>query len=95
MREDKVMKNKVVEFRNGIFTASSRTYGEIIMEPIVRKVLGLSKSSTSENDAENVDGEFVEIKCSKVLLTPKKEKNITIVERVLLDIENNCQICRI
>ena len=89
MREDKVMKNKVVEFRNGIFTASSRTYGEIIMEPIVRKVLGLSKSSTSENDAENVDGEFVEIKCSKVLLTPKKEKNITIVERVLLDIENN------
>ena len=83
------MMNNTLTFRNGIFTASSRTYGEIIMEPIVRKVLGLSKSSTSENDAENVDGEFVEIKCSKVLLTPKKEKNITIVERVLLDIENN------
>jgi len=83
------MNNNTLTFRNGIFTASSRTYGEIIMEPIIRKIRGLSESDTSKNDAVNDNGEFEEIKCSKVLVTPKQEKNITIVERVLLDIENN------
>ena len=83
------MEHKIKEFRNGVMTASSRTYGEIIMEPIIRKIRGLSESDTSKNDAVNDNGEFEEIKCSKVLVTPKQEKNITIVERVLLDIENN------
>lgn len=83
------MMNNTLTFRNGIFTSSSRTYGEIIMEPIIRKIRGLSESDTGENDAVNGNGEFEEIKCSKVLLVPKQGKNITIVERVLLNIENN------
>ena len=66
------MKHKIKdftkEFRNGMFLAPSRTYGETYMEPIIRKILGLSESPTGENDALDDNGEFGEIKCSKILI---------------------------
>ena len=81
------MKRKIEKFRNGIFLASSRTYGERFMEPIIRKILGLSESPTGENDALNDNGEFGEIKCSKVLWT--KPKTNSLLERIISENENN------
>ena len=81
------MKKYVEQFRNGMFLAPSRTYGENFMEPIIRKIRGLFKSDTDENDALNYNGEPEEIKCSKVLLT--KPKTNSLVERIILESENN------
>ena len=77
------MNKEVEKFRNNIFTAQGRVYGEIFMEPIIRKIRGLSVSDTDENDAKNGDGEFVEIKCSKVLLKKKQNKNNTLLEQIM------------
>tara|TARA_Y100000310_G_scaffold48776_1_gene45126 strand:+ start:175 stop:735 length:561 start_codon:yes stop_codon:yes gene_type:complete len=81
------MKRKIEKFRNGMFFAPSRTYGESYMEPIIRKILGLSESPTGENDALNDNGEFGEIKCSKVLWT--KPKTNSLLERIISENENN------
>ena len=81
------MRHEVKKFRDGMFEAPSRTYGETYMEPIIRKFKGLSESSTGENDAENDNGGAEEIKCSKVLST--KPKTNSLVERIILESENN------
>jgi len=81
--------NVIENFRNGIFVASSRTYGEKIIEPIIRKILGLHESNTDENDAVNDNGEFLELKASKVLKATLKKKNLSLVERVLLENDND------
>jgi|6_EtaG_2_1085325.scaffolds.fasta_scaffold98897_2 hypothetical protein len=75
MSGQRVMKHKIKKFRNNIFVAGPRVYGEQFMEPIIRKIRGLFESDTDENDAKNGDDEFVEIKCSKVLLKTQKNKN--------------------
>jgi|TARA_Y100000310_G_C20432291_1_gene692041 hypothetical protein len=81
--------NKLIEkFRNGIFLASSRTYGEIFMEPIIRKWKGLSESDTDENDGVNDNGDPEEIKCSKVLL-PIQNKKAFLLEKIMTVAENN------
>ena len=82
-----MMNSNSKKFRDGMFLASSRTYGETYMEPIIRKILGLSESPTGENDALDDNGEFGEIKCSKILLTKPKGKSL--VERIILESENN------
>ena len=79
------MKDRIKDFRNGMFLAPSRTYGETFMEPIVRKKKGLSKSASGENDAENSEGLYEEIKCSKVL-KPKPKKD-SLLERIILENE--------
>ena len=81
------MTNKVKQFRDGMFLASSRTYGETYMEPIIRKNCALFETVTSENDAKNNNGETEEIKCSKILSTKPKEKSL--VERVISESEND------
>jgi hypothetical protein len=81
------MKNIILNFRNGMFQAASRTYGETYMEPIIRKKKGLSESATGENDAENSEGKFEEIKCSKVLRT--KIKKDFLLESILSENENS------
>jgi hypothetical protein len=77
-----------IKFRNGMFLAPSRTYGENFMEPILRKYLGLSKSNTPKNDAVNDNGKPQEIKCSQVLLSRPKKK-ASLVEKIILESENN------
>jgi hypothetical protein len=79
--------NEIEHFRNGMFLAPSRTYGETYMEPIIRKICGLSKSSTSENDALNENNEGVEVKCSKVLQVKAKSKSL--LERIIAESEND------
>ena len=81
------MEHKIEKFRDGMFEAPSRTYGESYMEPIIRTICKLFESDTSENDAENDNGEAEEIKCTKVLRTKPKGKSL--VERIILESENN------
>ena len=81
------MRNNTLTFRDGMFLAPSRTYGETYMEPIIRNICKLSESTTSENDAKNDNGEAEEIKCTKVLRTKPKGKSL--VERIILESENN------
>ena len=81
------MKRKIEKFRNGMFEAPSRTYGETYMEPIIRKFKGLSESSTGENDAKNGNGDAEEIKCTKILST--KPNGNSLVERIILESENS------
>ena len=81
-----MMNSNSKKFRDGMFLAPSRRYGETYMEPIIRKILGLSESPTGENDALDDNGEFGEIKCSKILSifnpTP------TLIESVILENDN-------
>jgi|TARA_R110000744_G_scaffold339290_1_gene444449 hypothetical protein len=81
------MRNKVKQFRDGMFLAPSRTYGETYMEPIIRKNCTLFETPTSENDAKNNNGDAEEIKCTKVLWT--KPKGNSLVERIILESVNN------
>ena len=87
LKGQKVMNKEVIKFRNGMFFSSSRNCGETYVEVIVRKVLGLFRSDTKDNDAITTDGEFVEIKSSKVL-TEKKESP-SFRETIMLEYENN------
>jgi hypothetical protein len=80
-------KNEVMEFRNGIFLASSRTYGETIIEPIIRKLFGLNKPNSADCDSISKKGIRGEIKASKVLSSVKRKKNVSFIDRILL--ENN------
>ena len=81
------MEHKIEKFRDGMFEAPSRTYGESYMEPIIRTICKLFESDTSENDAKNDKDEAEEIKCTKVLRTKPKGKSL--VERIILESENN------
>lgn len=77
------------KFRDSMFLASSRTMGEIYMEPIIRKFRRLHPTPTDENDAVNDDGKFSEIKCARVLLKKQKKKEISLAEEVVSVSENN------
>lgn len=54
-------------FRDGIFFAPSRTYGEQYIEPIIRHKYKLSPSNSGNFDAKGSHGVRYEIKSSKVL----------------------------
>ena len=86
LKGKKVMNNKVEQFRNGMFLASSRRCGETYMEPILRKFYGWIKSLTKDNDAINAVGKYIEIKCSKVLIELLKDPSLT--ESVILENDN-------
>jgi hypothetical protein len=76
-------------FKEGIFFAPSRTYGEQYIEPIIREVLDLNKSKTNENDAIDKMGKYFEIKSSKVLKLTKKEKKLSLIAKILLENDKN------
>lgn len=76
--------------RDGLFSASSRTYGETYMEPAIRQILGLVKPSSSDHDAfDSVNNEKYEIKCSKVLKAKDKTKNNKLLTSILKEAKNN------
>jgi hypothetical protein len=65
--------------RNSIFLASSRTYSETYMEPLLRRKYNLTKSVDNSHDAINQFKEHGELKSSKTLrkVYPKrKEKSL-------------------
>lgn len=77
------------KFRDSVFLASSRTYGETIIEPIIREYLGLTKPNTNDYDAIDDNGIRFELKASKVLTSQKKKKNITFLDKILLEYDNS------
>ena len=82
--------NMIVEqFRDGIFRSASRTYGEQYIEPILRKYYGWEESNEGANDAVGNDGQLIEIKASKVLLSTEKKENISLVERIISENHND------
>lgn len=64
--------------RAGIFSASSRTYGESYIEPAIRKIFGVQKSGSSDFDAYDEKNNLkYEIKSAKVLSPkPKTEESV-------------------
>jgi hypothetical protein len=86
------MKKNIKEsdkFRNGMFLAASRTYGEIFIEPIIRKYFGLNKPTVNDYDAIDINGIRFEIKASKILTNIKNKKKVSLVEKVILENDNS------
>lgn len=84
-----------INLRQGLFMASNRTYGETYMEPVIRRILGLTKPSISTHDAVDAKkGQKYEIKASKVLLGRAKTENNNLFDKVISNAELD-QIARI
>jgi hypothetical protein len=79
---------QIEKFRDGIFLAASRTYGEKFIEPIIREYLRLTKPTTNDYDATDNYGIRFEIKSTKVLTGQKRKKNLTLLEKILSENDN-------
>jgi len=62
--------------RDALFIAPSRTYGESLMEPIIREIFGYIKPESGDSDAENpLNKKKSEIKSARVTTKrPNKKK---------------------
>lgn len=91
MDKKTVNKNNMIveQFRDGIFRSASRTYGEQYIEPILRKYYGWDESKGGANDAVGNEGQLIEIKASKVLLSTEKKQNISLVDRIISENHND------
>ena len=75
--------------RDGLFLASSRTYAEQYIEPLLRDRYDLLEPSGGDYDAIGKDGTKYEIKACKVLLATKNGKGSrSILERILFELTN-------
>lgn len=82
--------NKTLEqFRNGIFRAPSRTYGEKYIEPILRALFKWDETVGNENDAIDIYKMYKEIKSSKVLLKQENKKNMSLVDKIIYENYND------
>ena len=73
---------EAISLRDGLFFASSRTYGESYMEPLIRKIFNYTKPETSDYDAEDlIKNETFELKSAKVM-KPKLNKSQCLFERI-------------
>ena len=78
-----------MEVRNGLFLASSRTYAEQYIEPLIREKFGLSEPLTDDYDALGLGGEKYEIKSSKVLKVSENTKaSKRLLSRILYENSN-------
>ena len=83
------IKNLVTKVRDGLFLASSRSYGEQYVEPFIREKYELSEPKTNDNDGTDKDGKRYEIKSCKVLRATSNGKKLkTILDRILFETEN-------
>jgi len=72
--------------RNGLFLASSRSYAEQYIEPLIRDKYGLQEPSDNDHDARDQDGIKYEIKASKVLRdTGNTSKLKSLYERIIFE----------
>ena len=79
----------VRKIRDGLFLASSRTYGEQYVEPFIRAKYNLAEPASSDHDAVDKTGKKYEIKACKVLRATHNGKNSkSIIERILFEIGN-------
>ena len=80
----------IARIRNGLFLASSRTYGEQYIEPAVRKKYNLQQSKTNDSDATDQNGTRFEIKACKVMRnTENSATSKTILARILFENDNS------
>jgi hypothetical protein len=81
-------KSLSIQVRNGLFLASSRTYGEQYLEPFVRAKYGLLEPETGDHDAIGSDGHQYEIKACKVLRASENGKAKPLLDRILYENRN-------
>lgn len=75
--------------RNGLFLASSRTYGEQYIEPLIRERYSLQDPDSSDHDARDKYGSKYEIKASKVLNQTNNGKGTkSVLDRIVFENEN-------
>jgi hypothetical protein len=80
----------VLRVRNGLFLASSRTYAEQYVEPLVREKYDLLLPNGDDHDAIGRDGVKYEIKASKVLHPKDNGKNSkNLIDRVLFESDHH------
>jgi hypothetical protein len=76
----------VQKFRNGLFLASSRTYAEQYVEPLIRAKYDLLEPTGGHHDALSRTGIRYEIKASKVLHPTGNGKNSrTLFDRIMFE----------
>ena len=77
------------KIRNGLFLASSRTYGEQYIEPLIREKFQLGEPLSNDHDAVDSAGIKYEIKACKVLSeTQNGGGSKSLYERVLFENDN-------
>lgn len=77
------------QVRNGLFLASSRTYAEQYIEPLIREKFELNEPLTDDYDALGLGGEKFEIKASKVLRVSENTKATKkLLDRILFENSN-------
>lgn len=75
--------------RDGLFLASSRSYGEQYIEPLIRAKYALKESDSNDYDARDAQGKRYEIKACKVLkATHNARKSKSLVDRILFEHTN-------
>ena len=89
------IKGLVKRIRDGLFLASSRSYGEQYIEPFVRRKYNLKNPTSNDHDATDRNGKRHEIKACKVLRATDNSKKLkTIIERILFE-NNNIETNRL
>lgn len=79
----KITTPDAIVIRTGLFEAPSRTYGERLIEPLVRKIFGLQKPTNGDYDAlDSSTGLKYEIKASKVLKTNEVKAEVTLFDTI-------------
>lgn len=90
-----IIENIVKKVRDGLFLASSRSYGEQYVEPFVRRKYGFIDPQNNDHDAIDKDGKRYEIKACKVLKETGNSKKLkTILDRILFE-NNNLETNRL
>ena len=80
----------IIKVRDGLFMASSRTYAEQYIEPLIRKKYDLLPPKGDDHDALGRDGVKYEIKASKVLHPTGNGKSAkTLVDRILFESDHD------
>lgn len=75
--------------RDGLFLASSRSYGEQYIEPLVRAKYELIDPISNDHDGADSEGKLYEIKACKVLRATHNHKRAkSLLERILFENEN-------
>jgi hypothetical protein len=80
----------IIKVRDGLFMASSRTYAEQYIEPLIREKYDLLLPRGDDHDALGRDGVKYEIKASKVLHPTGNGKSVkTLMDRILFESDHD------
>lgn len=83
-----LLKGLALKIRNGLFLASSRTYGERYVEPLIRRRCGLLKADNNSYDAKDRYNKKYEIKSCKVLEALGDIRNASLIDQIVFENRN-------